>query len=155
MFLDRLMEDKSYNYLIYFGIEGKHYTIKDGKINLNPAISDYPVDAAGFWFTDKNQHLALANWTPQYASLRSDIVKKGFVVDYPLSALNVDTTAIKNEVAAVNQVLIQYYQPIEVGAVPDVDAALKTLQQKLKAAGVDAIQAECQKQINAYLAASK
>lgn len=155
MFLDRLMEDKSYNYLIYFGIEGKHYTVKDGKIALNTAISDYPVDAAGFWFTDKNQFLPLSNWTPQYAAVKSDIAKKGYVVDYPLSALNIDTTAIKNEVAAVNQVLIQYYQPIEVGMVPDVDAALKAMQQKLKAAGVDAIQAECQRQINAYLAASK
>lgn len=155
MFLDRLMEDKSYNYLIYYGIEGKHYTIKDGKIALNTAISDYPVDAAGFWFTDKNQFLPLANWTPQYAALKADIAKKGYVVDYPLSALNIDTTSVKNEIAAVNQVLIQYYQPIQVGLVQDVDAALKTLQQKLKAAGQDKIRAECQKQIDAYIAANK
>jgi putative aldouronate transport system substrate-binding protein len=49
------------------------------------------------------------------------------------------------------QVMIQYFQPIRVGMVEDVDAAFATLEEKLKAAGIEDLRKEFQKQIDEYL----
>lgn len=154
MALDLIMEEKSYNYLVYFGIEGKNYVIKDGKVGLPEGVSadknTYPPDAAGFWFTDKDQFLPLATWTDQYAKFRNEIKDKGYLVSTLFQTLPVNTENIKTEVATLNQVYVQYYQPIALGMVEDVDAAVKNLNDKLKAAGMIKAKDELQKQVDAY-----
>ncbi|MBN2547437.1 MAG: ABC transporter substrate-binding protein [Spirochaetes bacterium] len=153
MFLDRIMQDKSYDYLVYFGIEGKHYVIKDGKIDLPPGLTadknPYPPDASGFWFTNKDHFLPLASWTKEYGKLKNDM--KRYLVPSIFQVIAFDTTKIKTELATVNQVMVQYGNPIGIGAVKDVEEQYKLLDQKLKAAGVMKIKAEIQKQVDAYL----
>lgn len=155
MALDLILQEKSYNYLVYFGVEGENYVIKDGKIDLPEGVTSetntYPPDAAGFWFTDKNQHLPLATWPGQYVQFREDIDEKGYLKAHALSAIPVDIENVKTQVANVNQVMIQYFQPIRVGMVEDVDAAFATLEEKLKAAGIEDLRKEFQKQIDEYL----
>jgi putative aldouronate transport system substrate-binding protein len=155
MFLDLIMEEPSYNYLVYFGIEGENYVEKDGKIDLPEGVTNetntYPPDAAGFWFTDKNQHLPLATWPDQYVAFRTEITDMGYLKPHPLAAMPIDTEPVKTEVANVNQVMIQYYQPIRAGMVDDVDAAFTMLDEQLKAAGVETLQTEFQAQVDAYL----
>jgi putative aldouronate transport system substrate-binding protein len=159
MALDLIMEDKDYDYLVYFGVEGKNYVIKDGKIALPEGVTadknTYPPDAAGFWFTNKDLFLPLATWDDNYIALRNAIKEKGYLVNHPLAAFSANTESIKTEVANLNQVMIQYFQPINVGMVKDIDAAFKTLDEKLKAAGVDKVRAEFQKQIDAYIQSLK
>jgi len=157
MFLDRIMQDKSYDYLVYFGIEGKHYVIKDGKISDPPGITadknPYPPDASGFWFTNKDHFLPLASWTDSYSKLKNDMKK--YLVPSIFQVIAFDTTKIKTELATVNQVMVQYGNPIGIGAVKDVDARYKLLDEKLKAAGVMKIKAEIQKQVDAYIKSIK
>ncbi len=70
--LDRIIEDKSYNFLAYFGVEGKNYVMKNGMIALPEGLTadknTYPPDAAGFWFTNKDQFPPFATWTAAYVT---------------------------------------------------------------------------------------
>jgi putative aldouronate transport system substrate-binding protein len=153
--LDRIIEDKSYNFLVYFGIEGKNYVVKDGKIDLPEGVTadknTYPPDAAGFWFTNKDQFLPMANWTPAYLQHRKDIVDKGYLVTTPWVAFSANVDEVKTEVANVNQTLVQYLQPLWIGLVPDVDQAFANLASKLKAAGADKLRTVFQAQVDDYM----
>ena len=153
MALDLIMEDKAYNYLVYFGIEGKNYIVKNGKIDLPAGVTadknTYPPDAAGFWFTNKDQFLPLAAWDDDYVALR-ERVKKSLYND-PLAAFSLDQTKIKTEIASLNNVIVQYMTPIQLGIVKNVDEAFTKLDQKLKAAGVEKVKKEVLTQIDAYL----
>lgn len=156
MFLDRIMEDKAYNYLVYFGIEGENYVVKDEKIDLPDGVTadtnTYPPDAAGFWFTNKNQFLPLASWDDAYVALKDQLNSGDWLVNNPLSAFSPQVDSVATEVANLNQTIVQYLQPIYIGLVPDVDAAFVTLDEQLKAAGVEKVQAELQKQVDSFVA---
>jgi len=157
MAMDLICQEKSYEYLVYFGIEGVNYVEKDGKIGLPEGVTadsnTYPWDAAGFWFTNKNLHLPLATWSDNYIKLYERI--PSLLGEDKLAAFNPNTDSIKTEAANCNQALIQYNNPIVLGAVKDVDAAFKQLDEKLKAAGVEKVKTELQKQIDEYLASTK
>jgi len=155
MAMDLICQDKDYNFLVYYGIEGKNYVIKDGKIDLPEGLkaedNDYPPDSAGFWFTNKNQHLPLATWSPQYVQLLDDIQNKGYLVDDILVGFNPDTTAIKTEIANLSTVGIQYMGPIYVGMVGDVEEAFRIRIEKLQAAGIEKVYEELTRQVQEYL----
>jgi putative aldouronate transport system substrate-binding protein len=152
MALDLMMEEKSYNYLVYFGIQGKNYIIKNNKIDLPKGVTadnnTYPPDAAGFWFTNKDQFLPLASWDDNYIALRNTIKKA--LVSSPLSSFSLDQTKVKTEIANLNSVMTQYYNPICLGMVKNVDEAFATLDKKLKAAGVEKVKAEALRQLEQY-----
>jgi len=155
MAMDLIMEEKSYNNLVYFGIEGKNYVIKDNKIALPEGLTadknTYMPDAAGFWFTNKDQHLPSALWTEQYINLRKEIKDKGYLVPSIFLTMPVNTDTIKTELANLNQTIVQYMQPLQIGMARDIDAAFKTLDEKLKAAGVMKVKDELQKQVDVYI----
>jgi putative aldouronate transport system substrate-binding protein len=153
--LDRIIEEQSYNFLVYFGVEGVNYVMRDGKIGLPPGLSadknTYPPDAAGFWFTNKDQFPPMANWTPAYVQHRADIKDKGYLVSTPFVSFAAQVDDIKTEVANCNQTIVQYLQPLQIGAVKDVDEAFDLLGSKLKAAGVDRIRTVLQAQVDEYM----
>jgi putative aldouronate transport system substrate-binding protein len=155
MALDLIMEEEIFNYLVYFGVEGKNYVIKDGKVDLPEGVAadqnTYPPDAAGFWFTNKDQFLPLATWSDQYVQLREDV--KGYLIPHPMTTFAAQTEDIKTEIANLNQAIVQYSQPISVGIVEDIDEAFATLDKNLKAAGVEKVREVLQKQIDAHIAA--
>ncbi len=155
MVLDRLMEDPEYNYLVYFGIEGKNYAVtSDNKIGLPDGVTaetnDYPADAAGFWFTNKNQHLPMATWSDDYIALKNEI-EGGMLINHKFVSFTPNVESIQTQVANVSNVLQQYANPIYIGMVDDTTAALATLEEKLKAAGIEDIQKEMQAQADEYL----
>ena len=154
MALDLIIQDKEYERLVYYGIEGVNYALDGERIGLPAGITDeentYPADAAGFWFTNKNYHLPLVSWTESYIALDNRIAS--LLSTNLLAAFAPDTEVIKTEAANLNQVLTQYYNPIKLGAVDDVDAAFALLDEKLKAAGLDKVKTELDAQIAEYLA---
>ena len=154
--LDLIMENKAYDFLVYFGIEGKNYIMtSDGKVGLPPGLAadknTYPPDVSGFWFTNKDLFPPMASWTPAYAQHRKDIVDKHYLVTTPWVSFSPVVDQIKTEVANCNQTIIQYAQPMWIGAVPDVNQALATLDGKLKAAGIDRIREVLQPQVDTYM----
>ncbi|SEF57525.1 putative aldouronate transport system substrate-binding protein [Butyrivibrio sp. Su6] len=155
MVLDKIMEDPEYNYLVYYGIEGKNYVItEDQKIGLPDGVTadnnDYPADAAGFWFTNKDQFLPSATWSDDYIALKAQI-EDGMLIDNKLTSFAPNVENVQTQVANVTNVLQQYANPMQVGMVEDTEAALTTLEEKLKAAGLEDVQAEIQKQADEYL----
>lgn len=152
MALDLMLQEPSYNYLVYFGIEGKNYLIKDGSISLPKGVTadtnTYPPDAAGFWFTNKDQFLPLAEWCDMYIEHRNKV--PSYLKSHPMAVFPVNTDKVKTEVANCNQAFIQYFHPIYAGMVKDVDSAFATLDQRLKAAGVERLKEEFQKQMNEF-----
>jgi putative aldouronate transport system substrate-binding protein len=157
MALDLIMEEPSYVYQVYYGIEGKNYVVKDGKIadpeGVTSANNTYPLDQAGFWFVNKDLFKPQASWTPTYVDLQNNLKK--YLAPDTLATFVANTDTLKTELANCTQVMNQYNLPIGCGAVKDVATAYKTLDAKLKAAGADKVKAELQKQINAYLASQK
>lgn len=151
MFYEKLVLDKTYNYLTEYGIEGKNYTIEDGKYYkmLGDAMTNgFQREALNGWawrnpqiqLFDKsfNTVLDLFKEFDDYA--KPDIFY-GFVEDY---------TPYQAERAALYQVQSQYLVPLEAGLVTDVDSAIKIFMEKAKAAGLDKIQKEYIRQWKEY-----
>jgi putative aldouronate transport system substrate-binding protein len=152
-FLDLIMEDKAYDYLVYFGIEGKNYVLtSDGKIGLPPGVTadtnTYPPDAAGFWFTNKDLFLPLTTWSDDYLALKNKV--KSMLYDSPYAAFTFTPDNVKTEYANVTQTYQQYALPLFVGLQSNVDGGIATLKDKLQAAGLQKVTDEANKQIQAY-----
>jgi len=157
MVMDLIMEEPSYDYLMYFGVEGKNYVIKNDKIDLPEGLTadknTYPPDASGFWFTNKDIFKPMASWPPAYVALKGKLKSMLFVSPY--AALQIDPEPVKTELATAGQVWTQYANPIFAGMVPDVDAAIATLKSKLEVANNAKVLAEIQKQMDAFAATLK
>ncbi|MEG1426939.1 MAG: DUF3502 domain-containing protein, partial [Oscillospiraceae bacterium] len=70
-------------------------------------------------------------------------------------AFSANLDPIKNEYAAVENVIQQYAIPLYYGYVDDPIAGIKELREKLAAAGSDKVLKELQTQLDAFLAARK
>lgn len=156
--LDLLMEDPSYVYLDYFGIEGKNYVVtSDGKIGLPDGVTadtnTYPPDAAGFWFVNKDLFKPMATWTDSYIDLQSKI--KDYLIPVTYLGFTFNSENIKTEIANIKNVSTQYAQPIFIGAFKNTDDAFDLLDKKLKSAGIDKVKAEVEKQAADFLASKK
>jgi putative aldouronate transport system substrate-binding protein len=154
-FLDLIMEDPAYDYLVYFGVEGKNYVIQDGKVALPPGVAadknTYPPDAAGFWFTNKDIFKPLATWSPSYVALRSSV--KSMLFNSTFTGFTFSPDKVKTEVANLAQGWTQYANPMYVGAVPSVNDSFSKLSQKLKAAKIDKVTQEIRRQVAEFAAA--
>jgi putative aldouronate transport system substrate-binding protein len=153
MVMDLIMEDRDYNMLVYYGIEGVHYSIENEKIRfLNNSVKDkiaYPPDQSGFWFTNKEQFPPHESWSPPFIELQEKIKK--VLAPNIYSSFMPSTDNIKTETENCNQVIIQYFSPIQIGAFDNLDEAFEILEDKLRSSGVERIMAEMQKQTADFL----
>jgi putative aldouronate transport system substrate-binding protein len=154
-FLDLIMEDPAYDYLVYFGVEGKNYVIQDGKVALPPGVTadknTYPPDAAGFWFTNKDVFKPLATWSPDYVALRGKV--KSMLFNSTFTGFTFSPDTVKTEVANLAQGWTQYANPMYVGAVPSVEDSFGKLSQKLKAAKIEKVTQDIKRQVSEFAAA--
>ncbi|WP_139903218.1 ABC transporter substrate-binding protein [Clostridium thermarum] len=147
--LEKLMTDKEYYYLIQYGIKDLSYNLtEDGQLDYtNIDRNEHGAPAAWAWI---NTNLELpqvgrwAEWEPRVEEnlkLATPNILEGFVIN---------TDAIQNEIAAVNQIKNQYGKPLQAGLVKDVEESYMTLLSKSKAAGLDKYRDEVQKQLRDY-----
>lgn len=158
-FLNLLYADPQLSNLIINGIEGKHWAYVKGKKNtidfpegINSKNSSYYLGAQLGWLFP-NQGI-----TPVWAGNPPDFwdVFRAFNNNARRSkaiGFSFDATPIKTELAAVTNVLQQYQLTLENGVV-DPTIKLPEFRAKLKAAGIDKIVAEKQKQLDAWVAAT-
>jgi len=153
MLLNLLYTDPDLINLFDWGIEGTHYA----KTSENNII-DYPqgVDTTnsgynlnmGWMFG--NQFLSYI-WQGDSPTLYNELAefnknsKKSKALGFTY-----DVEPVKTEVAAVRNVFEQYYKVLETGTV-DPDVELPNYLKKLKAAGIDKIVAEKQKQLDEWV----
>jgi len=155
MFLNLLYSDADIANLFLNGIKDKHYVVQDN------GTVDYPEgfdrSSVGYKYEDwlvGNSFIAYS-----HVSTGPDIIEKlretnknalkskalGFVFD---------SEPVKNEITALNNVVEQYSDILETGTIA-ASEKLEEFRSKLKAAGIDKVIAEKQKQLDEWAAANK
>jgi putative aldouronate transport system substrate-binding protein len=146
MVLNYLHTDPYVINLLVNGIEGKHYK-KVGPNRIEP-IKDSGYDSQVFWVLG-NQFLNYMK--PGQPDDLYDSWKK-FNNDakrFPLIGFVFDDTNVKNEIAQLTTI-VNEYKVTSTGAVPNPSKLLDERNTKLKAAGLEKVSAELQKQIDAW-----
>jgi len=154
MFYQKLVLDKRYNQLSQYGIEGKHYRVtSDGYYEpIDPKTSGFPREGLNGWaWRNPNYNLYEKSFAPLLALFKE--YDKVSTPNY-LDGFTEDPTPYQAELAAYNQVWQQYGLPIITGLAGDPQTAVATFLAKAKAAGLDKIRAEMQKQWAVFLAAN-
>ncbi|QGQ94614.1 extracellular solute-binding protein [Paenibacillus psychroresistens] len=149
-----LHSDKFLNNLINYGIENVHYVKKsENIIDVAPGIDPkaHPYNPGAQWELG-NQFLnyLMSNENPQKWDLFKEFNAKG--VKSPGLGFSFDADPVKSEIAAVANIGKQFEAAIRTGSV-EPEAKIAEFLKKTKAAGVDKIIAEKQKQFDAFLAA--
>ncbi|WP_337101853.1 ABC transporter substrate-binding protein [Paenibacillus sp. YIM B09110] len=155
MMLNLMYTNSKLANLLVWGIEGKHY-VKTSETQIeypegiNPSNVGYNMQA---WLlgnpliTYVNSSQAADHWE-QVKEFNANAVKSkalGF-------AFNQDP--VKNEITALNNVVEQYRKVLESGTVDPADK-LKEFNDKLKAAGLDKVMTEKQKQLDEWVTANQ
>jgi len=148
MLLEKIRNDESYYDLLTYGIKGKDFEItSDNKIKPLDLDVFAPEGYCSWGFKDAKFYKPLVGSPADLQQVRDQIKSTATTNIYESFTINMDP--IKNEYAAIQNVIQQYYVPLELGYVDPVKG-LATLKQNLKAAGADKVQAELQKQIDEF-----
>jgi putative aldouronate transport system substrate-binding protein len=155
MVLNKMITDREYYDLTQYGILGLNYEFDE---NHEVSTANIDTDAHGFnlsvWAM-RNGDLMYPSF--QYWSGREEFINKYKPVAKfdPFDGFVIDVTNIQSEYSAVNQMREEFGRPIEWGLVDDPEAAIATYKEKMKAAGIDKMKEEIDKQIAAYLDSKK
>lgn len=150
MFIDLMQNDKELHDLVMYGLPGVNYEPVGDKLFK---ATDKGVNYTNFsnWcFNNSELNRKDQSLPEETAALFKDWEPK--VYHYPLETFVFNNASVKTEVANVSNVMLRYAIPLEYGAIKDVDKGLADLNKQMKAAGIDKIQAEMQRQIDEFLA---
>lgn len=160
MVLNEFYTNKEVYDLARLGIEGKHWeAVGDDQYKVIDE-SGYGVDGNCNWgwnnmnltrteyienptAVDEKYDEMMAKWN---ANIKENHIYDGF---------NFDNTNVSSQVAAVEANIDTYYNPLINGLVDDVDATIEQFRAALKAAGMDEIMEEMQRQADEYVAAKQ
>lgn len=155
MFLNLMYSDKEVANLLAWGIEGKHY------VKVSDNVIDYPagIDSATVGYSLKTNLVGNPFLTYTMKDQDPDVWNetKKFndeAVKSKALGFNFNSNPVKNEITALNNVVEQYRKILETGTVNPADK-LKEFNDKLKAAGLEKVIAEKQKQLNEWAASQK
>jgi putative aldouronate transport system substrate-binding protein len=156
MLLDLFYKDKNLLTLFNYGIEGTHYVLKNGQVALPDGKTQ---DTVGFYH---DIQWMLGNQMLNYTRVGEDPDKYKNYEQFnelvksqpsPLFGFVFDPEPVKNELIAVGKVQSTYDPGLQSGQLdPAVD--LPKMIDKMKAAGIDKIIQEAQKQVDAWRAAN-
>lgn len=151
--LDLLMEDPDYVRLVSLGIEGRSYQLTDDgravlPAGVSPADNPYPFEAAGFWFVNKAKLPPVGTWSPAYR-LHQEQLNRYLVPNF-FHGFTYSPTKVKAEIASITTVMEQYWAPLVIGAVSDVEKAVSVLERKLGESGQDRALADLKAQIQSF-----
>lgn len=153
MFLNLMYTDKDIANLLLWGIEGKHY------VKVDETVIDYPAGVDSTTVGYSTQGWLMGNPFLTYTLKSEDPelwnkiqeLNKGVIGSKALG-FSFNTEPVKNEITSLNNVAQQYRKILETGTI-DPTTKLKEFNEKLKAAGIDKVIAEKQKQLDAWAAA--
>jgi len=155
-FLNLMYADKDIVNLLSWGIEGKHYE----KVSDN--VIKYPDGVyAGNNGYNLNMSFAMGNSFLSYVFEGNDPNLWNQTAEFNKNAIkskalgfNFDSSPVKTEVTAVSNVVSKYALGLEYGIL-DPDKSLPEFIKGLKAAGIDKIIAEKQKQLDKWAKTQK
>jgi putative aldouronate transport system substrate-binding protein len=154
-FLELFNTDKYLNNLINFGVEGKHFVKKNANtIDYAPGVtaqnSGYKPGTPWMFGNQYINYFWVGENQKKWAAFKEF---NGSSLAAKTLGFNFDNSPIKAEAAACQTVWQQAVNPLACGAA--VPATLPSVIEKFKAAGIDKIEAEVQKQLNAWRAGKK
>ena len=135
------------------GIEGTTYEIVDGQSKTLNADQDY--GSTGMWAA-RNSLFNLdtvgsaADLNDMKAEWDAYIEKNGNTHSQYYAGFTIDTSSIETEYAACQNVVQQYWWPLELGYTEYLEAGLNDFQAKMEAAGVQKVIDTLQGQLDAY-----
>ena len=156
MFLELVHTDQELYDMVHYGLEGLTYEL-DGEQavypeGMNGANSNY-MDWGGRW----------ALWDPNFMR-PDDMYKQDFWVEEaefvdsndknvisPLEGFNFDTESVQTEMTQLIQIFDEAHKMLEVGLAGDYETALDKLISDRKAAGLDQVLEEFQRQIDEFI----
>lgn len=149
MLLELLRTNQTAYDLFNYGIPGVDSVIhEDGTIEaLRP--DDFPLDNCGWGFRTNDFTRETYGVPAELAKVKDEINTS--LTDNKFRAFIIDTNAVKNEYAAVQNAMSQYYDPLELGFV-DAKSGLEELTKYMDDAGNAAVKAELQRQIDEFIA---
>jgi putative aldouronate transport system substrate-binding protein len=149
--------DKQFNNLLNFGIEGKHYQFVDQAKGI---IRPLKAANAGEGYSP-NMQWALQNQFQTYLTEGDNPDKwdqyKKYNADagvHPSVGFIENLDVVQTQLATVQSV-IEEYEPLLIRGLVDPASIKAEFQQKLAAAGIRDVEAELQRQVDAFLAAKK
>ncbi len=152
-FLDLMHSDATLVNLMLYGVENENYVKTSSmKLDLIPESSWYGIHG-GAW--------TVGNTKLQYVLTNEDINKNALLQCYaddaketPSLGFRFDNSRVKDQVAAVSKVVIEYVDPLRCGLVNPDDPAwgIRAMRAELEEAGINEILAEAQAQYDAWKA---
>jgi putative aldouronate transport system substrate-binding protein len=148
MFINLLHTDKELNNLLNFGIEGVHYTRNGEIISPTDRTGDYSPGSA-WMFGSQFLNYIWDSEDPEKWNKFREFNQNAHVS--PGLGFVFNSDPVKSEVGALANVIEQYQRALETGSV-DPDKVLPEYLGALKAAGLDKVVAEKQRQFDEFLA---
>lgn len=152
-FIDWVYSDQKNHDLFEYGIEGKHWTpVGNDKYdlpeNVDPATNyNFP----GYELTWTPQMLRFNAKTPdEILKYRQYELKEDSYIKSPMGGFNFNPDPVKNEIAKVSPVMTDIVTPIANGIFDDPVAVQKQAAAKARTLGLDKIQDELKKQLEAF-----
>lgn len=148
-FINLLHTDKKVVNTCLYGVEGKHWQLEaDGRVNL--------IDGA--WYGAHPGPWVWGNTQIQYVTNKEDPNKNRLLIEYandayphPSLGFRFDKTPVEAEITALNAVTDKYWTPLIYGYI-DPATELPKFIEELKAAGIDKVKEEVQRQYDAWKA---
>jgi putative aldouronate transport system substrate-binding protein len=155
MFMNLMYSDKDIANLLLWGIEGKHYVkTSDTAIDFPEGIDTKTVGYANQGWLTGNSLIAYIYKTAPADKNKTIVNNNKNAIKSKALGFAFNSEPVKNEITALNNVTDQYRKGLESGTIDPADK-LQEFRTKLKAAGIDKVIAEKQKQLDAWAAASK
>jgi putative aldouronate transport system substrate-binding protein len=152
MVIDLLKWDKEIYDTARYGIEGRSWVAtSDTTYQLGDEQGNYTVGNAPITWGLKND--ALERIIGEAGDTRSDIYLQLFSnpIGESTAGFTFDNTAVKDKIAAIDELCSQYIPILELGLVDDPDATLAEFNQKCEQAGMNDILTEFKNQYIEYM----
>jgi putative aldouronate transport system substrate-binding protein len=148
MFINLLHTDKELNNLLNFGIEGVHYTRNGEIISPTDRTGDYSPGSA-WMFGNQFLNYVWESEDPEKWNKFREFNQNAHVS--PALGFVFNSDPVKSEVGALSNVIEQYQRALESGSV-DPEKVLPEYLSALRAAGLDKVIAEKQRQFDEFRA---
>lgn len=150
-FLELLHQDETYYNLLTCGIEDIHYEIHEQTGHLKLMNQDgYSYENGTWGFRDEKFFRETYGAPESYSQVQEEIQER--LYDNKFKAFLLDTSEIRQEYDAVNEVMEKEYTLMNMGYV-DYESGMQKVKQALEKAGNDKCKAEIQRQVDAFAAA--
>lgn len=148
MLIDKLATDEDYYKLFAYGTEGEDYTLAEGQIIPNDT-NNFPLSNGMWGWENPAFSFPFYGMPENFESMRDGYMNSA--VENPFAGFVLNTEPVKLEYTSIGNVITQYFYPVSLGYTDPV-TGLSDTQAQMKLAGNEAIVAEFQQQVDAFIA---